>query len=172
MIVRSDLKWHSNTENMILKANKRLWILRRLKFLGAEDGDLLDVYFKQIRSVVELAVPVWHGGLTQAEHQDIERVQRSACHIILGDQYISYKLALKLLELESLYDRRDKLCLKFARECEKHSKHRNWFKRREKNFSTRELKSKYCEVRANHTRFEKSPLGFLTKLLNEYYNKK
>ena len=35
LILRSDMKWTSNTENMITKANKRLWMLRRLKNLGA-----------------------------------------------------------------------------------------------------------------------------------------
>ena len=36
LILRSDMKWMSNTENMVKKANKRIWILRRLKYLGAE----------------------------------------------------------------------------------------------------------------------------------------
>ena len=31
LTLRSDMKWSSNTNNMISKANKRLWILRRLK---------------------------------------------------------------------------------------------------------------------------------------------
>ena len=42
-IIRVDMKWTSNTLNMILKANKRLWILRRLKNLGAQQSDLLNV---------------------------------------------------------------------------------------------------------------------------------
>ena len=70
------MKWYSNTENMVSKANKKLWMLRRLKYLGAEVEDLVDVYVKQIRSILELAVPAWHGGISQVERQDIERVQR------------------------------------------------------------------------------------------------
>ena len=57
LILRSDMKWTSNTENMITKANKRLWMLRRLKNLGANSIDLVEVYTKQIRCVLELAVP-------------------------------------------------------------------------------------------------------------------
>ena len=64
LIIRSDLKWVSNTEQIVKKANKRLWIIRRLKYLGAQRCDLLDVYIKQIRSVLELAVPAWHGRIT------------------------------------------------------------------------------------------------------------
>ena len=172
LTIRSDLKWNSNTDNMVLKAYKRVWIIRRLKNLGAEDRDLVDIYYKQIRSVLELAVPVWHGGITQAEHHDIERVQRSVCHIILGSEYVSYKNAMQKLSLQSLYERRDKLCLKFAKKCEKHAKHTKWFKLSGNNINTRGEKTKYCDVRAQHSRFKNSPLGFLTNLLNEHYSKK
>ena len=48
LTIRSDLKWTTNTQNMILKANKRLWMLHRLKNLGAKDEDLLEMYVKQI----------------------------------------------------------------------------------------------------------------------------
>ena len=36
LAIRSDLKWTTNTQNTITKANKRLWMLRGLKNLGAE----------------------------------------------------------------------------------------------------------------------------------------
>ena len=32
LVISSDMKWASNTNNMVKKANKKLWILRRLKF--------------------------------------------------------------------------------------------------------------------------------------------
>ena len=32
LIIRSDLKWVSNTDSMVSKANKRIWIVRRLKY--------------------------------------------------------------------------------------------------------------------------------------------
>ena len=87
----------------------------------------MDVFTKQMRSVLELAVPAWQGGLTQVEKQDIERIQKSACHIILGHEYESYRCALKLLGLESLESRRIKLSLKFGIKSEKHHKFKNWF---------------------------------------------
>ena len=31
LIITPNLKWVSNTQNVVLKANKRMWILRRLK---------------------------------------------------------------------------------------------------------------------------------------------
>ena len=126
IIIRSDLKTVSNTENLVNRANKRLWIVR--VSLGAQQDDLLDVYTKQVRSVLELAVPAWHGAITLVEQQDIERIQKCVAHIILGDKYVSYKQALLTLNLESLQIRRGKLCLKFAKKAEKHEKFKNWFK--------------------------------------------
>ena len=53
---------------------KRLWMLRRPKQLGANSDELFDVFIKQVRSVLELAVPVWHSNITVKERCDLERV--------------------------------------------------------------------------------------------------
>ena len=172
LVISSDMKWVSNTNNMVKKANKKLWIVRRLKFLGATELDLVDIYIKQVRCLLELAVPAWHGAITLAEQNDIERVQRSVAYIILGDNYLSYKDALKYLGLDSLKNRRDKLCLKFGRKAEKHEKFSKWFKPAVYKRFTRQAKLKYCGVVAKHTRFEKSPLSFLTRMLNKFYKVK
>ena len=49
--------------------------------------------------------------------QDIERVQKSAMKLILKDKYVDYKKALKSVNLDSLYERRERLCLRFAKKC-------------------------------------------------------
>jgi len=102
----------------------------------------------------------------------IERVQKCACYIILGNQYTSYKNALKLLDLETLESRRRKLSLKFAIKASKHSKFKAWFKPNVNNVNTRLEKPKFCDVKSNHVRYEKSAISYLTKLLNEHYKKK
>ena len=146
IIFRSDLKWSSNTESMVLKGYKRLWMLRRLKQYGANDEELLDVYIKQIRSVLELAVPVWHSSITLEERCDIERVQRAALNIILGYRYSSYKEALELFGIDSLEDRRVKLCSKFSHKAVKQDKFNKLFKVNETRTRTRQEKPKYCYV--------------------------
>ena len=96
--------------NMIKKANKRLWLIRKLKNLGTCEADLLDIYTQQVRSLLEFAVPVWQISLTASDKIDIERVQKSACHVILGFTYESYSKALEILCLDTLETRRIKLC--------------------------------------------------------------
>ena len=87
VVISSDLKFSQNTQYIVQKAFKRIWLLRRLKNLGASESQLFDVYTKQIRSVLELAVPVWHSSLTSTDSLNIERVQKSAFHVILGPKY-------------------------------------------------------------------------------------
>ena len=52
LAMRSDMEWSSNTEYivMMMRAFNKIWMLRRLKALGASQFDLLDVYTKQVRS--------------------------------------------------------------------------------------------------------------------------
>ena len=141
-------------------------MLRRLKNLGASIENLIDVYIKQIRSVLELAVPVWHPSLTVVDKVGIERVQRAALQVILGYDYRSYASALEVSNLSTLEDRRKKLCSKFASKSVKHPKHRNWFKVNTKVTVTRQKQPNFCHVISRTTRFANSPISYLTRILN------
>ena len=107
---------------MCQNAYKRMWILRRLKTLGASITDLISVYTSQIRCTVEFAVAVWNSALTDAQICQLERIQRCALSIILADHYRDYKTALSKSNLEVLTVRRKKLCLKFAAKSANHPK--------------------------------------------------
>ena len=138
-------------------------MIRRLKKLGANQGELLDVYFKHVRSTLELAVPVWQPALTQHEIRQIERVQKCAFHIILGEGYIDYKTALETLDCENLQKRRVKICEKFAKKAVKNSRYSNWFQLNSApppKIKTRQYKkqTKYVPVQTRTERFKKSPL--------------
>ena len=106
IIISDDLKWHANTTHITKKAYSRLWVLRRLKKMGASRQTLVDVFLKQARSVLEYAAVVWDAGLTKDDIMKIERVQESACSIILGANYNSYEEALITLQLKPLAERR------------------------------------------------------------------
>ena len=167
LTLRNDLKWRSNTNNMIQKAYSRLWIIKRLKQAGANLEDMTDVYIKQIRSVVEFGAPVWNSGLTKEEIYDIERIQKSFLHIVLGSDYDNYENALKLSKLETLQSRRITLCRRFATKAAKHPKHQHWFQLADPNApNTRSEKLKYKLPLCRLSRFQKSPISYLTSLLN------
>jgi hypothetical protein len=75
-----------------------------------------------------------------------------------------------ILSLESLDDRRDKLGIKFAKKAERNPKFKKWFKPKPKIY-TREVDDRYWETVARTGRLRKSPIPFLTDLLNENYRK-
>ena len=165
VVIRSDLKWKDNTEYIVKRAYKKLWMLRRLKGLGAGPDELLDLYVKQVRCLLEMAAPVWHGSLTLVEKADIERVQKAALRLILGDAYENYQNALEIANLETLDCRRDNLCLKFAKRASKHPKFKYWFKEKAR-LPTRHTTGNYYNPIARTDRLMKGPLSYLTRLLN------
>ena len=165
VILSSDLKWAKNTEYICKKAMKRIWTLRRMKNLGMETEHIFDTYTKEIRSVLELAVPAWHSGLTQKLSGDIERVQKIAFKIILGDSYCDYDIACTLLETEPLKNRREKLCLKFAKKDLK-SDTTMFNKISNPNKTQLTRKKVVHEYKYNNNRFKNSSLPYLARLLN------
>ena len=167
IVLENDLSWNKNTNYIVEKAYKRLWMIKRLKYLGAKRDDLTDIYTKQIRSVLEFGVPIWNSSLTQQNSQEIERVQKTFLHILLGRDYTDYQSALKIAKLDTLEDRRLQLCKSFAIKCSKHPKFSNWFQKTEsQSIVTRSKKRKYKEPLCKTARFQKSPIPYLTNLLN------
>ena len=71
--ISNDLKWHSNTSYLVNKGFKRLWIIRRLKNMGALLTALREIYVKQVRCILELAVPVWNGGIMKLYSLNVYR---------------------------------------------------------------------------------------------------
>ena len=172
VIISSNLSWSANTQYIVERCSKKTWVLRRLKYLGATHEDLLDVYCKQIRIIAEFAVPVWNSSLTGDDVVKLERIQKIAFNIILGDEYLSYTNALKLLGMQKLSERRKYLCLKFAKKSLKSEKFSTWFKSRMPNLKTRTENTEFCNVISRTMRFEKSPISYLTNLLNIHYGKR
>ena len=167
VLIRSDLSWCSNTEYMCNRAFARLWLLRRLKAMGASDHVLLDVYQKQIRCTVEFAVPAWASSLKKYEITQIERVQKAALAIIYQTRYKNYDNALRISGLEPLSVRRTQLCLKFAKKAYKNPKYKHWFCENLVDVNTRSRKLSLKPVKYRTDRFRDSPISYLTKLLNE-----
>ena len=84
IILTESLSWQNNTDYICQKARQKLWILRRMTKLGLKTETLLDVYAKEVRSILELAVPVWHSGLTKKQSLDIERIQKISFRLFSG----------------------------------------------------------------------------------------
>ena len=130
-------------------------------------SDLKMIYIQQIRSKLEQSAVVWHSSLTQKCKDKLERVQKSAFRIILGDQYLNYKNAMKVLNLQSLEERRESLCLKFAKKCLIVKKYRSMFPKRHQVQHLKNRGNEKFVIRRTFTeRHRKSAIPHMQRLLN------
>ena len=130
----------------------------------------MGLQLKQVRCILELAVAVWAAGLNLGQVAQIERVQKTVCSVILGTNYRGYENALKVLEISKLSERREVLCLNFAKKAIKNDKYQHWFVVNEQNqlgMQTRSGKSGLKTVETRTNRYRKSAIPYLTNLLND-----
>ena len=164
VVITDDLKWDRNTEYICTKARKRLWILRRLAQHNFNQWQLLDVYNKEVRSILEMCVPVWHSSLTKVLSKKIEAIQKLAFKLILKEKYKSYKNACQLLNTDTLKDRRSAICTKFALKNLKSGN--SLFTQVDPQVQPTRRKKKVKEFRCNTNRFFRSSLPYLSRLIN------
>ena len=165
VIVSNDLRWKKNTDYICERATKKLWTLRRLKSFHLDPYQIFDVYCKEVRSLLEMAVPVWHSSLTKYQSKQIENIQKTAFKIILGQNFINYEVACTLLNTEPLELRRYQLCVKFSKKDIK--KTNTLFTINKQSNLTRTKPKVVKEYQCRTTRFEKSSIPYLSKLLND-----
>ena len=167
-IITSDLSWEQNTNHIVIKANSRMELIRTASSFGASIEDLKTIYKLFVRSQLEQSAVVWSSSLTDQNKADLERVQRSAVKVILGPKYRGYKKGLTTLNLETLEERRENLCLRFARKCVRNEKTKSMFPLniKEHKMKTRNFE-KYEVQHANTDRLRKSAIIYIKNLLNK-----
>ena len=119
-----------------------------------------------IRSILEQSCQVWHSSLTLENENELERVQKAALKIILGNKYITYENAMDRLNLESLKIRRENLCLRFAEKCTENPKTKHMFPLKKKTILNKN-RNKFKVQFARTTRLQKSSIPYLQKILNK-----
>jgi len=87
------MNWQLHTDAITHKAASRLHFLRILRKSNLKSHHLLHFYLTVIRPVLEYCSVVWHHGLTKAQSETLEAIQRRAFCIIypptIGMPYIS-----------------------------------------------------------------------------------
>ena len=122
----------------------------------------------QIRSKLEQSAAVWHSSLNKKDSKDLERVQKSALKVILGDRYRGYEDALRIIKLDSLEERRLKICLKFAQQCLRNEKMRDMFPKNKSDHGMKKRNvEKFAVKKAVTERFRKSAIPSMQRLLNK-----
>ena len=127
----------------------------------------MHIYKTYIRSVLEQSCVVWNYNLTKKNERELERVQKVAVRLILGN-YESYKEALQNLGLDSLKERRNILCIRFAEKCTKNPKTKDIFETTTKEHKMPlRYKEKYKVINARTVRMENSAIPKMIKHMNK-----
>ena len=119
---RQDLKWNDHIDNFTVKAAKHLYLLRELRRAGVSCNDLVLFYFSAIRSVLEYSCMIFHWSLPRYFSEDLESIQKRTMCIILPDY--KYHDALKIANIDSLYDRRQSCSLKLLNDVSHNNDHK------------------------------------------------
>ena len=172
IIITKDLKWNENTKHIVKKANKKMRLLHKFSKFTTNKAHLIHIYKSQVRANLEYCSTVWHSGLTESDNKDIERVQKAAVRIFMGNKYQGYQEALKVLKLESLKERRIKMALNFAKRSLKLENFSKLFPLSESNHLMNMRNPERFVVNISSTeRYRRSAVPFLQRLLNEDYSK-
>ena len=167
----TDLRWAQHSSYLCRRAAAKFWMLRRMKLLKIDPSIIVDFYFKEVRSICEMACQVFHSGLTKQQTQDIENIQKKSLKIILGDIYSSYEEACTLLTAEPLSDRRHTQCVNFVKRAVKSGLHSDIFVPASSSVNTRSNKNLVKEYKCNTKRYYNSPLVYLSRVHNEEVKK-
>ena len=142
-------------------------LLHKLVEFNVPVDDLILIYILYIRSVLEQSCQVWHSSITFQNMTDIERVQKNALRIILKEQYISYERALEISNLKSLVERRESICLKFARSCLKNETVKDMFPLNPVDYHVDTRDREVFQVTMAHTkRLKQSAVPYMQRRLN------
>ena len=167
--IRSDLSTKSNTQYIVGRAWKRMWIIRRLISLGASEADLLKVLRCQVLSVLQFAVPAWTTMLTKAEVRSIEAVQKTGLYLVYGARYRSYTWALQEAMIKTQAEQRKNIFEKFTRACINSKKFSKWFCKTDTReaMPTRSKKMQFKPIYTRTKAFAKSPIPQMVALANK-----
>ena len=166
VIIRDDLKWYSNTELIVKKAYKRMWMLHKFYDFQLPIEEMVNVYILYIRSILESSAVVWQSSLTNYEQIELECVQKVALRIILKTDYESYEQDLTLTGLQTLDERQTALFRKFVLNCVKNEKTSNMFPLNPSDVDTRNHE-KYHVQAARTDRLKDSAIPYMQRLLND-----
>ena len=79
---------------MCLKANKKLSVLKIVKYLNRQTLDIL--YKLTVRSIIDYALPLFGNTLKQTEMARLEKVQYRAAKIVTGAYHYTSKHKLNI----------------------------------------------------------------------------
>ena len=164
----SSLDWSKHVHETCLSANRKLHVLRTVKFLNRSTLDLL--YKIQVRSVIDYMLPVFYHTLRPNEANRLTQIQYRAAKLVSGSLHFTNKAKLdEELGWESLSTRADFLGLSLFHKIHLHETRpliRNCMPKIAPGNGPR-TKGNYTLFHNHNTKFSGSFFPYFTKLWNK-----
>ena len=110
VILTSNLDWSKQVNDVCLRANRKLNILRSIKYLKRKTLDVL--YKLTIRSVIDYGLPIYYNNLKQTEIRRLSQLQYRAGKVVTGAYHLTSQVKLEAeLGWETIGKRADMLGL-------------------------------------------------------------
>ena len=101
---------------------------------------------------------------------DLERVQKAAVKVIMGNDYVDYTTSLKELYITNLVQRREKLIKNMATKITNNEKVKNMFPlRTELRSMKRRHTEKYESIKENTDRLQTLAVPYMQDIMNQHY---
>jgi hypothetical protein len=170
--ISEDLTWNRQITEIGKKAYPRVKLLTKLRYVGIQTEDLIELYCLHIRSITEYCSTAFHSSLTQKLSNKIEAIQKTCLRVILGVMYVDYSSALEMCGLETLYTRRENRSLRFAIKSTKHPTNRDMFPPNPSEDSHLVRNREHFKVNMCRTeKYKKSAVPVLQRRLNTHMDK-
>ena len=143
-------------------------MLSKLKYVGVNTDDLLNIYILYIRSVTEYCSVAFHHSLTTEQAHKLENIQRTCLKIILAENYISYSIALEMCGLQTLYTRREGRCLAFGLKSIKHATNARMFPLNEPSEYNIRNREQFHVNYARTQQYKSSAIPTIQRMLNTH----
>ena len=168
--ISDKISWDKNCQEICVKAYSRLQMLTKLKYVGVQTEDLLDIYVLYIRSIAEYCSVAFHSSLTIEQSEKLERIQKTCLRVILGDMYVDYSSALEMSGLDKLSSRRESRCLNFSLKCLKHPRNSRLFPINNLPHAHDVRNSEKFQVNfARTSTYQDSTIPYCQRLLNKHF---
>ena len=164
--ISNDMSWCTHIADMVSRGSRALYMLYIMKKFRPPQEQMVKVYTTYIRPLLEYCAPVFHASLTAQQAQQLERVQKRALKIIAGYDN-SYREILLQLNLETLADRRQMMCLRLGKQMLNSNAHRDLLPKLRGSISGKETRSRNTlETFCCGARLRKSAIPLITSLIN------
>ena len=110
------LTWDDHIDLLYKKCCQKLHFLTKLRRAKVSSMDLVRIYTSVIRPCLEYACQVWHGSLTDGQHDQLEIIQVRA--LAMAYPAMSYEEACAQANVTTLRQRRTTLCQRLFQDCQ------------------------------------------------------